>query len=71
MPLTNCPACEGKVSTAALACPHCGHPINSTTNSKEPGQEAGFAQIIKWVPFVCTVILSLHGVDVDLDPPET
>jgi predicted amidophosphoribosyltransferase len=71
MQLTNCQACEGKVSTAALACPHCGHPINSTLKTKEPEQGEIFKQVIKWVPVVCGVILSFHGIDVDLDPPET
>lgn len=26
MALLQCPECQGKVSSAALACPHCGHP---------------------------------------------
>ena len=26
MPLIACPECHGKLSTAADACPHCGHP---------------------------------------------
>jgi predicted amidophosphoribosyltransferase len=71
MQLTNCQVCDGKVSTSALACPHCGHPINSTTKTKESGQKEGFAQIIKWMPMVFGVILSLYGVDVDVEPPET
>ena len=27
MPLLTCPDCEGKVSDAASACPHCGRPV--------------------------------------------
>ena len=27
MPLVPCPACQREVSTAAAACPHCGHPL--------------------------------------------
>jgi hypothetical protein len=27
MSLIKCPACSGSVSTAATACPHCGHPL--------------------------------------------
>lgn len=27
MPLMNCPACSSKVSSDALSCPQCGHPI--------------------------------------------
>lgn len=26
--LTTCPVCNGKLSTAATACPHCGQPMN-------------------------------------------
>lgn len=26
--LTTCPVCQGKVSSAATACPHCGQPMN-------------------------------------------
>ena len=29
--ITNCPACQGKVSSQAGACPHCGHPIHSNS----------------------------------------
>jgi len=28
-----CPACDGIVSTQALACPHCGHPLKNTIAS--------------------------------------
>lgn len=71
MQLTNCQVCDGKVSTSALACPHCGHPINSKNQTKESGQGGGFLQIIKWIPVVCGVIMSLYGVDVDVEPPES
>src|SRR5687768_14631153 len=27
MPLMSCPVCQQKVSTAAEACPQCGHPL--------------------------------------------
>ena len=30
--ITNCPACQGKVSSQAGACPHCGHPIHSNSH---------------------------------------
>ena len=29
MPLTDCPACGRRISTAAEACPQCGHPMRS------------------------------------------
>jgi hypothetical protein len=71
MQLTNCQVCDGKVSTSASACPHCGHPINSNNPTKESWQGGGFLQIIKLVTFVGGIVLSLHGVDVDVEPPET
>lgn len=30
-----CPACNGKVSEAAAACPHCGHPQKPQPGHKE------------------------------------
>ncbi|PKN21026.1 MAG: hypothetical protein CVU71_00985 [Deltaproteobacteria bacterium HGW-Deltaproteobacteria-6] len=27
MSLINCPACNSKVSSKAVSCPHCGHPL--------------------------------------------
>jgi hypothetical protein len=33
MPLTKCPECDKDISTAATACPHCGHPTGVTTMS--------------------------------------
>jgi len=29
MTLTSCPECSGQVSSEALRCPHCGHPVRS------------------------------------------
>jgi hypothetical protein len=31
MPLVNCPECGREVSTAAEACPQCGHPMKAAT----------------------------------------
>jgi uncharacterized protein YbaR (Trm112 family) len=31
MSLISCPECSGKLSTAAEACPHCGHPTDLIT----------------------------------------
>ena len=40
MPLTKYPTCNGDVSTKAVACPKCGHPL------KRPA--AGHSRIIVW-----------------------
>lgn len=34
--LTICPVCKGKVSSAALACPHCGQPMNNRNTPRCP-----------------------------------
>ncbi len=36
MALTQCPECHKEVSTAAAACPGCGHPIRPTVIQQEP-----------------------------------
>ena len=40
MPMTKCPTCLGDVSTEAVACPKCGHPL------KKPA--ASYSRIIVW-----------------------
>jgi len=35
MAIIGCLACNGKVSTEAVACPHCGHPINGEASVKQ------------------------------------
>lgn len=39
MPLSSCPTCNGKVSTNASACPHCGEPLGGAAkvNQKNSG----------------------------------
>lgn len=39
MPLLSCPDCGANVSSAAVACAHCGHPFSSA----RPG-----ARLIRW-----------------------
>ena len=38
VPLIVCPACQGRVSVMAEACPHCGHPILPEVLKQEPSQ---------------------------------
>lgn len=33
--ITKCPACDNNVSTQALACPHCGHPLKEAEQPKK------------------------------------
>jgi hypothetical protein len=35
MSLISCPECGGKLSTAAEACPHCGHPADLITRPQK------------------------------------
>ena len=34
MALLKCPECEHNVADKAVACPHCGYPMNSPTSTK-------------------------------------
>lgn len=36
--LTTCTACQGNVSSAAAACPHCGHPMSIESTGVERQQ---------------------------------
>lgn len=38
MVLTDCVECDGLVSDAAAACPHCGHPAPASSNEIQPAQ---------------------------------
>lgn len=33
MSLIDCPACDKQVSSAAVACPHCAHPLKGPANA--------------------------------------
>ena len=37
MPLINCPECDRQISTAAEACPQCGHPNRPIVETKSSG----------------------------------
>lgn len=45
MALTNCKECNGKLSSEAIACPHCGHPSGERNIAivMEPGGGGGFS----------------------------
>jgi predicted amidophosphoribosyltransferase len=70
MQLTNCPVCEGKISISALACPHCGHPVNSNSQTKKSEQGKAFLRAARLIFFVGGIILSLNGININVDPPE-
>src|SRR5579859_5188162 len=35
-PFSKCPECSGQVSMRAVACPHCGHPLEASTTQASP-----------------------------------
>lgn len=39
MPLVQCPECGGSVSSAAAACPKCGHPMRAVNYATPPRQQ--------------------------------
>lgn len=49
MPLINCPECNMSISTQALACPHCGYPVNPRKKniSSKHRLPNGFGRITK------------------------
>jgi len=72
MALTQCPECEGNVSTEADACPHCGKPLNPpktpeegednkpTQSPEKQGDGLGLAlQMVPWAFMV--VYLFIYG----------
>lgn len=38
MPLINCPKCKKEISSEAVTCPNCGHPIHPTVPNQPPQQ---------------------------------
>jgi hypothetical protein len=62
MGLINCPECQGKVSTAATACPHCGYPINSN-KTKDSDKGNDIWKFIKLGAKCAGVAMVLCGVD--------
>ena len=45
MALTNCPECDGQVSTDALTCPHCGHPLTGVIPQSQSMRQADGAEV--------------------------
>ena len=73
--IIDCPACEGKVSSAASSCPHCGHPINEPEESEEPlltqpsaedeiNQSGRFIKVVSGLMMVVGMIVSVAGNDI-------
>lgn len=42
MTATACPSCDGKISSKAFDCPHCGHPLRKA-------KRGFFGKIFKWL----------------------
>lgn len=45
-PLSTCSACGGQVSTAAAACPHCGHPLQRQATTSITGPAGCGLQVL-------------------------
>lgn len=63
--LTTCPVCDGKISTRATACPHCGNPTGvhtcpkcGSTNTKTISGASKAASIYLWGPFAANKVVS-------------
>lgn len=54
MALFRCPDCNGKVSTEAERCPHCGRPV--TEEDRKPKPESKKGATWQWIP-VCIIVL--------------
>jgi hypothetical protein len=50
MPANTCASCNGKVSTKAYDCPHCGHPI------RKP-KRGFFGFIFKWLLIIFNLLM--------------
>lgn len=63
--LSTCPVCNGKLSTRATACPHCGNPTGvhtcpkcGSTNTKTISGASKAASIYLWGPFAANKVVS-------------
>ena len=54
MALTECPDCQGKVSSLAPTCPHCGYPLGGTPSIYWPDSAWGRTLLLAWL-FLCLV----------------
>jgi predicted amidophosphoribosyltransferase len=64
MALIPCPECQGNLSPAARACPHCGHPIKKEREEEERETDADvpgcmdFAEIFVVIVVVIFLVFS-------------
>src|SRR5579863_4931411 len=56
MPLITCPACGKEISTAATACPNCGHPIQKPRAARSSRVGVGCLVVVGII-----VVLSIIG----------
>lgn len=59
MALGECPACKGAVSTAAAACPHCGHPLQRASEHGAGSKSGGCLKLTLMVLATIGVLLAL------------
>jgi len=69
MALTACPECQGKVSSAAASCPHCGHPLGKSApgmaqpliSPRNPPAAVG-AETVLWEGSPSLRVLAVDGI---------
>lgn len=61
MSISNCPACDGKVSTSALTCPHCGHPLLTKNIARLRRPFAARLRALRSVGGFCLAVIFLSA----------
>ena len=73
MAMVKCPECEGKISSEAVFCPHCGYPVAEKTAITEYELETGTPEssglstllsVLAWIAWIGGLILSIMSANV-------
>ena len=54
MAANSCPECGGKVSSKAMKCPHCGHPITFGAEGFD-SVKSGIGSAFNWIIILITI----------------
>lgn len=69
MPLIACPECDANVSTAAPACPSCGHPVGrrgrggKITTTQQTAKKWKLCGLVGFLAFVTGFVLLVVGIN--------